>query len=147
MNGLQYTRITIFHVLWFVAVVADTALGLWIGFRYFSTTGVIAGGIIGLAIGHIVGCLPDWISTRLFFRHIMRCSKEELRAMVAADDWKFGHTMALLRLGALGEEVRQEIPRIVDMLESDSQLIRIYGWDALRIVFTEESSAVSKKVL
>jgi hypothetical protein len=77
----------------------------------------------------------------------MRCSKEELRAMVAADDWKFGHTMALLRLGALGEEVRQEIPRIVDMLESDSQLIRIYGWDALRIVFTEESSAVSKKVL
>jgi len=72
----------------------------------------------------------------------MTSSKEELRAIVAADDWKFLHTMALLQLAALGEEVRKEIPRIVAMLESDSKLTRIYGWDALRIVFTEESRII-----
>jgi len=142
MNGLQYTRITIFHFLWLTSVASFTSLGLWVGLRYFGTIGVIASGVIGLVIGHVIGCLPDWISTRLFFRHIMQCSKEELRAMVAEDDWKFLHTMALLRLGAMGEEVRQEIPRIVAMLESDSKLTRIYGWDALRIVFTEESRVI-----
>lgn len=142
MNGLRYTRITIFHVLWLVAVAAGTALGLFVGLRYFSTMGLIICGIIGLAVGHVVGCLPDWICTRLFFRHLMKCSKDQLRAMVAAGDWKFDNTMALLRLGALGEDVRQEIPRIVAMLESDSQLTRIFGWDALRIVFTEESRVI-----
>jgi hypothetical protein len=139
MNGLRYTKITIFHVLWLFAVAAGAALGLLVGLRYFSTMGLIICGIIGLAVGHILGCLPDWICTRLFFRHLMKCSKDQLRAMVAAGDWKFDNTMALLRLGALGEDVRQEIPRIVAMLESDSQLTRIYGWDALRIVFTEQS--------
>ena len=58
--------------------------------------------------------------------------------MVAADDWKFCHTMALLQLAARDEDVRMELPRILDMLKSDSVLTRRYGWDALRIVFTEE---------
>ena len=31
-----------------------------------------------------------------------------------------------------------ELPRIMNMLESDSEQTRRYGWDALRIVFTEE---------
>jgi len=30
----------------------------------------------------------------------------------------------------------------VKMLESDSELTRIYGWDALRLVFDEESKVI-----
>ena len=142
MTALQYTKITVFHLLWLASVIALTALGLWVGRCYFSTTGLITGGVIGLVIGHIIGCLPERIGRRLFFGQIMRSSKEELRTMVAADNWNFGHTMALLRLAAMGEQVRHQIPRIVAMLESDSQLTRIYGWDALRIVFTDESRVI-----
>jgi hypothetical protein len=142
MNGLQNTRITIFHVLWFAALAVGAVLGIKAGGAYFGTGGAIAGGILGLAIGHLFGCLPSRIGDKVFFRHLMLSSKEELRAMVAADNWNFSHTMALLRLAALGEEVRHEIPRIVNMLESDSQLTRSYGWDALRIVFPEETRLI-----
>ncbi|RPI28383.1 MAG: hypothetical protein EHM61_05370 [Acidobacteria bacterium] len=142
MNGLQYTRFTIFHVLWVAALGAGAVIGIKAGGAYFGTGGAFAGGLLGLASGHLVGCLPVWMADKLFFRHIMQSSKEELRAMGAADNWNFSHTMALLRLAALGEEVRQEIPRIVNMLESDSQLIRSYGWDALRMVFGQESRVI-----
>ena|GEM_PF-2564713 len=142
MYGLRYTRITLFHVLWLSTVGLCVTVGLVLGLRQSGTMGSIIGGVIGFVVGHFVGCLPDRVSTKMLFRHLKRSSSAELRSIVAADDWKFCHTMALLQLAARGEEVRAELPRILGMLESDSQLPRVYGWDALRIVFPKETEII-----
>ena len=142
MHGLQYTRITLFRVLWFATVALFVAVGLVLGLRHLGTLGAIVGGVVGFVVGSLVGSLPSWVSDKLLFRWLQRSSSAELRSVVAADDWKFCHTMALLQLAARGEEVRGELPRILSMLESDSQLRRVYGWDALRIVFPKETRVI-----
>lgn len=49
---------------------------------------------------------------------------------------------ALLNLSARAEDVRCELPRILAMLESDDVLTRRYGWDALRLVFNDETRLI-----
>lgn len=137
-GGYEYTRWTIFHVLWLVGATGGVWLGIVVGTWFFGTAGAVAGSIIGLVLGHVAGCLPHDLSDKHFFRRLARSSNEELWAMVAADDWKWCHTMALLQLAARDQDVRMALPRILDMLESDSVLARRFGWDALRIVFTNE---------
>ncbi len=139
MAGFQSTRVTLFEVLWFAAVVAGGILGVALGSDLFGRWGAITGGIIGVVVGHVVGVVPDRLSTKLFFRHLARSSDEELWKIVHEDFWAFCQTMALLQLAARGQNVRTQLPRIVKMLESDDKLERIYGWDALRIVFPEET--------
>jgi hypothetical protein len=79
---------------------------------------------------------------RYFMRQIMASTNEELRVAIAEPDWKFWHTMSLLTLAARNEDVRCELPRILAMLESDSVITRRFGWDALRIVFDEETKMI-----
>lgn len=143
MGGFQSTRVTLFEVLWFVAVAAGGIVGVGLGSDLFGRWGAIAGGIIGVVIGHVVGVMPDWLSTRLFFRHLARSSDEELWKIVNEDFWAFCQTMALLQLAARGRDVRTQLPRIVKMLESDKELERVYGWDALRNVFPQETELVA----
>jgi hypothetical protein len=50
--------------------------------------------------------------------------------------------LALLQLAARGQDVRATLPKIVQMLDSDELLRRIYGWDALRLVFSEEAKKI-----
>ncbi|MHC4499980.1 MAG: hypothetical protein ACYS21_12800 [Planctomycetota bacterium] len=142
MYGLRYTRFGIIHVLWLGGVARGAAVRMGLGVHLFGTTGLIAGGVMGLVVGHLAGSLPDWAVTRMLFGEIDSSSNSELRSIVAAEDWNFRHTMALLQLGARGEDVQSELPRIVGMLESDSKLTRIYGWDALRIVYPKETKII-----
>ncbi len=139
MGGFQSTQVTLFEVLWLVAVVAGGIAGANLGSELFGTWGAIAGGILGVVLGHVVGVIPDWLSTRLMFRHIARSSDERLWKIVNLGFWNFYQTMALLQLAARGQDVRTQLPRIVKMLESDDELERVYGWDALRIVFPAET--------
>ena len=139
MSGFQSTRVTLFEVLWFVALAAGGILGVGLGSDLFGRWGAIVGGIIGVVVGHVVGVVPDVLSTKLFFRQLARSSNEELWKIVNEKFWGFCQTMALLQLAARGQNVRTQLPRIVKMLESDGRLERIYGWDALRIVFPEET--------
>jgi hypothetical protein len=120
-----------------------TCLGVGFGHKYFGTIGAIVGGITGLIIGFIIGYLLDKISTRSMFREIEGSSNEKLRAITEMKFWNFYTTLALLQLAARGEEVRQKLPRIIDMLESDSLLNRLYGWDALRLVFDKETEIIA----
>jgi hypothetical protein len=143
ITGLQPVQITLFHFLWFCAIASCTFLGARFGHEYFGIIGAIAGGIAGFIIGFIIGHLPDKIGTMLMFREIERSSNEKLRVITSRKFWNFYTTLALLQLAARGEEVRQELPRIIDMLESESQLTRIFGWDALRLVFDKEAEVVA----
>jgi hypothetical protein len=130
---------TLCVLLYFVAVVTGAMTGGGLGLNLFGIGGAIAGGIVGAALGHVVGVVPDWLSTRLMFRHIRRSSDEKLWQIVNLGFWNFYQTLALLQLAARGQNVRGQLPRIVQMLESDDQLERVYGWDALRLVFPAET--------
>jgi hypothetical protein len=138
MGGLQPTQITFFHVLWLVAVVAGGMAGSGLGYNLLGIGGALAGGILGVVTGHVVGVLPDWLSTRLMFRRIARSSDERLWKIVNLGFWNFYQTLALLQLAARGQ-----LPRIVRMLESEEKLERVYGWDALRLVFTEDAKVLT----
>ncbi len=114
-------------------------LGVALGSDRFGRWGAIGGGILGVVAGHVVGVVPNWLSTGLFFRQLARSSDEELWKMVNDSFWGFCQTMALLQLAARGRDVRTQLPRIVKMLESNKELERVHGWDALRNVFPKET--------
>lgn len=142
MFGYDYHRITFFHILWLVVVTVGATAGVMVGQYYFGTLGAVAGAVIGLLIGHVVVGVLHGESDRRWLRNLERSSNAELWSIVAVDDWKFCHTMALLHLAARDEDVHRELPRIIGMLESDSRLTRAYGWDALRIVFSKETKII-----
>jgi hypothetical protein len=50
--------------------------------------------------------------------------------------------LALVHLAARGQDIYKALPRILLLLKSDSELERIYGWDALKLVFEREANAV-----
>lgn len=106
MSGLQPTQITFFTVLWLVAVVAGGVTGGALGSDLLGTLGAITGLIIGVMIGHAVGVVPDWLSTRLMFRHIARSSDERLWRIVNLGFWNLYQTLALLQLAGRGHNVR-----------------------------------------
>ncbi len=117
--------------------------GVRFGSVHLGTLGAIAGGILGVVVGHVVGVVPDWLSTKLMFRHIVRSSDERLWKIVNLGFWNFYQTLALLQLAPRGRNVRTQLPRVVKMLESDDELERVYGWDAMRIVFTKEAKMLA----
>jgi hypothetical protein len=117
------------------------ALGWSIGQR-FGIASAIAGLILGAVVVHFVWLFLVGELDRYFMRQLARSSNEELRAVIAEGEWKFWHSMALLNLAARNEDVRCELPHILAMLESDSVLTRRYGWDALRLVFDDETQLI-----
>jgi hypothetical protein len=140
--GYDYHRITPFHLVWLLVVAVGATLGGMVGQRYLGTVGAVAGAVIGLLIGHIVVGVLHGEADRRWFRKLKQSSNAQLWSIVAADGWKFCHTIALLHLAARDEEVHRELPRIIGMLESDSRLTRAYGWDALRTVFSKETKII-----
>lgn len=139
---MKFTRFTVFHVFFLAGLGLGALGGLALGQQWFGTMGSVIGGIIGAVVGSMLGSIPIHLADRAFFADIEEASAEELREMVAGEDWNFRHTMALLNLAAHEEDVRGELPRILVMLESDSQLERLYGWDALRLVFPPETETI-----
>ena len=117
---LPPTKITVNVVLWFVMVIAGTAMTIRIGAENFSLYGGIAGGILGLALGHVLGILSHTVRTRRLLRKIDRSSDDELQRLVNLDHWNFTQSFALLVLAARDHDVRDTLPRIIAMLESPS---------------------------
>ena len=143
LNALRPTQITLFHVFWLVGVIVGGALGASLGSKYLGTIGIVTGGLIGLLLGHVVGALPDRLGTKLLFRTIQGSSNEGLWGVVNLGvGWNLYQTSALLQLAARGQDVSGQLPRIIGMLESDDELTRVYGWDALQPVFGKETGVV-----
>jgi len=123
--------LSLFFVLCAVLLIAGVHLGIETGKHGFGVTGGIAGGILGFVIGFFVGAFPDCLMMLFLFRKIQKSTNEELRARVALPDWNFSNTLALRQLTDRGQDIRVELLRIIDMLESADQLARMDGWDAL----------------
>ena len=142
MPGFEFTRITMFQVLHWAGMILALAAGGTLGFRWFEAVGAIVGCVVGLIVGSLVGSIPDWVATKSLFKELEKSSDDELKEILAKDEWNFYQTMALLNLAARGEDPRSYLPRIGSMLQSDVQLERVYGWDALRLVFPPETEQI-----
>src|SRR5262245_12541952 len=142
MYPLQPTRLTLFVVLHLVARAFGLVVGASVGFKYFHIVGLVVGAMVGFLVGHILGYLPTWLRTQWMFRSIERSTNAALKDCLKCGEWNFYQTMALLQLAARKEDVQPYLPRIVLMLESEETLTRVYGWDALRIVFTGLSQRI-----
>lgn len=147
MAAFEFHGSNVVRVLRLGCVIAGATVGVIVGCEvgqaWFGTVGAIVTSIIGLAVGWRIGGWPDRLVHRSLFRELERSSNEELREKVSADHWNFANTLAMMYLAARGEEVRGELPRIVEMLESDCELTRMYGWDAFRLVFIQEIEMVA----
>lgn len=142
MRGLQPTQFTLFHLFWLICLAIGCVEGLAVGASHYGKTGAAIGAAIGLCIGHLAGSLTHWGARQWFLWTIRRSSNEELWRNVRQDRWNLHQTLSLLQLATRGQQVCGELPRIVAMLESDDMLKRIYGWDALRLVFTKEAQLI-----
>jgi hypothetical protein len=134
---MYYTQITIFHVFALLGIIGGLDIGFVVGHRFFGLIGGLVLAIAGAVLGYIIALIPEHISHRSMFKEIEKSSNEQLWKIVNMGWWNFYQTIALLQLAARGQDVRSRLPRILDMLESDNRLTRLYGWDALRVVFTE----------
>jgi hypothetical protein len=141
---LQPTQITLFVLLWFLMLVVGTVTGAVCGGQAFGILGSIVCGVIGLVIGHVVGKMPDVLGTKWLLRKLSRSSDEELWRTVNLGFWNFTQTFALLTLAGRNQDVRTQLPRVIGMLEADDRLTRVYGWDALRLVFDNEANAMGE---
>ena len=139
---MHHTRFSLFVLLHLVSVMAGVLVGGSVGLTHFHTLGMIMGALLGFLVGALVGSLPNWLGKQWMFRSIQKSSTAELKACLHQGEWNFYQTMALLQLAARNEDVSGELPRIMGMLESDTTLTRVYGWDALRIVYTEVSQRI-----
>jgi hypothetical protein len=140
MRPFQYTKITVFHLLNWLGLVLGANLGGIFGWKYFGPGGAIVGGLLGLYLGGLLGLLPERWAGKLFFNRIEQSTTEELWGIVNRGDWNFYQTMALLHLAGRGEDVHSKLEQILTMLESEEVLVRAYGWDAVRLVFTPEAN-------
>ncbi len=142
MRAFEHTQLNLFLLLEWIGAVGGLCVGLLLGLRHFGVPGAVLGAVVGLVLGTVLGKVPDWLAFRYSFREIQRSSDSKLREMISQGEWKFWHTMALLQLAARGQNIKPEFPRILAMLESDSVLTRRYGFDALRLVYTETYNKV-----
>jgi hypothetical protein len=131
------TQLTVFVLLNLLGFFLGIALGLWIGGRYYGVPGVVIGCVVGGIVGLIVGHLPEHLAYEWMFRSMRRKSNAELKAMIESGEWTFIQTLALLNLQIRGEDVQPYLPRVVALLEAEDRRTRLFGRDALRLVFTE----------
>lgn len=135
---MQWVRFTIFHVIGLAVIALFVLVGVRGCLAWFGWAGAIGGGVVGFVVGLVVCAILDTWLHRSSMRDLEAKSNAQLWSFVRTGEWKFYHTMALLVLAARGEDVTSEFPRVVEMLHSDDRFVRIFGWDAIRIVFTEE---------
>ncbi|MGA2796763.1 MAG: hypothetical protein ABSE63_04220 [Thermoguttaceae bacterium] len=156
-HGLETTQLTLFKLLQLVVsltcgLVAAAILvrairdglvgwGIWRG--VLATLGGIAVGVVGFIVGFVPFDLLERLLTRRLFRKVQKSSNEDLWRIVDLGLWNFRYTLALLQLGARGQDICRELPTVIKLLASNNPLFRGYAWDALRLVFFDEAHAIT----
>lgn len=132
----QPVRLTLFEVFTFCALFGGVFLGIAVCHPYFGIIGRSVGGVAGGILGFFIGFLLRWFSQEHMFREMQRSSNDELKAKLEQPLWSFYQTLALLNLHLRGEDVQPYLPRVIALLESNDHVTRIFGRDALALVFT-----------
>ena len=132
----QSARINLFDVLAIFGFFFGIFFGISIGHRLFGTIGGIIGAIFGGLAGFVIGFLPRHFMQESMFREMQKSSNEQLKAKIEHPLWSFYNTLALLNLHLRGEDVQSYLPRVLSLLESNDNVTRLFGRDALMLVFT-----------
>jgi hypothetical protein len=130
-------QLTIFHVLSFAMLVGGIVLGYELGSRWgvlLAIGGAVIGGLCGLVAGRLPLLLAIWAS-RWFLRNK---TSHELRGLLR-DDGFLAPNVVLLELLRRKEDIGQELPVVLEMLESDDVERRTRGWHALATAFPRQT--------
>jgi hypothetical protein len=127
---------TLFDFWKLVGVIFGFAFGLAGGTRFFGVVGGITGALIGGYLGFVVGRVPEHLVLRSLIRHLRHKSVTELRACLHSPTCLTPNCV-LLELQHRGEDIRQELPRVLDLLVSEDVDRRGFGWAALASAFPE----------
>jgi hypothetical protein len=154
-HGLEATQLTLFKLSQLIVAIACALLGIplahdisvgladWGGWRW--VVAVIAGlvaGIVGFLVGFFIFDFFERRLTRRLIRKVQNSPDADLWKSVDLGLWNFQYTLALLQLGARGQEVRRELPTVLDRMTADDRLLRRYGWETLRLVFYDEAETL-----
>lgn len=132
----QPARLTLFEVLAFCGLLLGVFLGIFLGHYFFEMTGAIVGAVFGGFLGIAIGILPKHFGQEQICKEMQQCSNEELKAKLEHHTWTFCQTLALLNLHLRGEDVQPYLPRVLKLLESNDHTTRLFGRDALALVYT-----------
>ena len=117
-------------------MVGATLAGVSLGSTHLDTAGGWIGGALGLIAGWLLGRLPGafalwWVGRTLGQKNIAQL-RAELRS-----DVLLAPNVILQALARQGHDLREELPLVLDLMQSDSQHRRSMGWVALLSVYPE----------
>jgi hypothetical protein len=127
---------TLFHVFVLAGALFGFSIGLSIGAKLFGVVGGIIGALAGGYLGVVVGRIPEALVLRPLVRHLKAKSTPELRAQLHSPKC-LTPNVVLLELQSRGEDIRQELPVVLDLLVSEDTGRRGHGWAALTSAFPE----------
>jgi hypothetical protein len=153
--ALEVTQLTLFKLLQMIVSLAcalpaiplaqaiGDGLAGWGGWRWIV---VIVAGLLMAIVGFVVGFLPFYFlerwRTKRMIRRIETGGDADLWKIVDLGLWNFEYALALLQLGARGQDVQRELPVVLNRMASIDRQCRRYGWDALRLVFYDEAESL-----
>lgn len=133
---------TLFHALVLVGFLLGGILGARAGAVFFGSFGGVCGGIIGALAGVVVGRVPGWLVLRSLARELGSKGTAELRASLHTPGCLHPNCI-LLELRRRGEDIRCELPVVLNLLVSEDCARRGQGWAALSSAFPELVQQVS----
>jgi hypothetical protein len=132
----QTARLTLFEVFAFCGLFGGMFFGIAICHPHFGIVGRSIGAVVGSILGFFLGLLPRHFAQEHMFREMQKSTNEQLKTKLELPGWNFYQTLALLNLHLRGEDVQPYLPRVLTLLESDDNFLRLFARDALRLVFT-----------
>jgi hypothetical protein len=133
--------LTLFDILPLLGAVAGLVLGVAGGASLAGLPGGVAGVLIGCPAGFVAGRLPLLLVLRALSRDLARKTAAELRADLRSHAC-LTPNVVLLELLRRGEDIRPELPVVLDMLVSEDFGRRGQGWAALLSAFPELAAQV-----
>jgi len=118
------------------------AFGAWAGFARSGLPGSVAGALAGGFLGWAIGRLPVGWAVHRLMRDLSAKSSEELLAYLHSPGCLTPNYILLI-LQERGEDVQQELPAVLEMLESADFSQRSRGWAALASAFPELAARLS----
>lgn len=125
---------TLFHALVFVGLGIGAIFGARAGLAMFGAVGGVVGGVAGAIAGCTLGRIPHLLALRSVARDLRSKSVAELRVDIQSLGC-LAPNCALLELHRRGEDICQELPKVLDLLVSEDVVQRGRGWAALTSAF------------
>jgi hypothetical protein len=136
-HGRMFNRVfTVLHFLVLLAICTGLALGLAAGEKLFGVAGGFIGALAGGYAGFIIGRLPERLMLQSLFLALARETSDALRSFLHSPNCQIPN-MVLMELQSRGEDILQELPAILSLLESEELRRRGRGWAALTTAFPD----------